>query len=247
MLSQLLLTGLALCGQDTPPAVLAPGGLSGLPSMLTADILPMDECRITLEPTLILARQGGHAAGVAAKGCWGAGDELELGAEVPVYFLDEAWDSDNPLGDITISGKYLYESVRGGTSLSLTGRLELPTGEVPRDRGAELGVGICTSTTYRLFRLSLSAEYALEGGRNPLRSKLQDFAGFDAGIGSYLSSDLLVFCSVGARTTGDLRLSAGGVYLLSGIFSIQGTASAGLDESGGQRISLGACALVSEL
>jgi hypothetical protein len=118
---------------------------------------------------------------------------------------------------------------------------------VPRDRGAELGIGICTSTTYRLFRLSVSGEYALAGGRNPLRARLRDLAAFDAGIASYLSSDLLVFCSVGARTTGDLRLSAGGVYLLSDIISLEASASAGMDDSGGQTVSLGACALVSEL
>lgn len=209
------------------------GGLSGSPSLPTTDLMPYGTLSLGCSGTVLRPHRGGSAALAELQGCTGISGNMEAGLSVPVWLSDNAWDDGAGLGDITLAAKYLYEEVRGGTALCFTGRLRLPTGEAPRDRGSEAAAGLCTSTTYRLFRFSMSAEYALGGGENPFESRIEDLAYFGCAGTSFLTSDLQAYASLSGCTTGSLSTGAGLVFSpFEGSFAWLGATAALQGEEG---------------
>jgi hypothetical protein len=208
---------LLVAGVESPAADGLPislwteNGLSGYWRVETADFLPDG-----------VFRAGGGAAAFFPGGdfglvpfhaaaTFGVDDGLEAGAVIPVYIHDSIWEG-GVFGDLSLGIKYLYESARGGTALALKASASVPTGDTPRDRGAELRVGFCTSTVYRLFRLSVDADYFAAGGSDPLDARITD--GIDVAVGgaSFVLPELQVFLAAGSRTGEDPAVSAGAVY-----------------------------------
>jgi len=135
---------------------IGPGGLSGWPGLPCSDVLETGLLRAGMSIEYF-DTDNGSILRVPLKACWGITKDLEIGGVIPVVPVDNPYDG-SIMGDITLSGGWLYEKARGGTALKFTGRLTLPTGERHRDRGAEIAFGGVTSTTFLDFRLSMSAE-----------------------------------------------------------------------------------------
>lgn len=166
---------------------------------------------------------------VTAAVCYGLSEGLEMGASVPVYASDEAWGA-GPAGDISLGVKYLYESARGGTGLAFTGSLVLPTGESPRDAGSRASAGLCTSTVYRLVRLSLAASYFAAGGDDPFSSRITDGIDFGCCAASYLDTSLQAFGGARGGTGSQPEIAAGLVYGPAGWLEAGLTASVTLED-----------------
>jgi len=208
---------------------IGPGGLSGWQGLPCSDVLETGLLRAsgTMEYT---DTGDGAVLSIPLKVCWGADKDIELGAVVPVFPVDNAFEG-SLMGDITFSGGWLYEMTRGGTALKLTGRLTLPTGEEFRDTGAELAVGGTTSTTFLDFRLSVSAEYALNGGRNPFDDTISDVMYFTLGGTSFVTTDILLSARMNGSTSSVFRAGAGAQFLLEDNLAIGGGFSLGLNDS----------------
>lgn len=207
---QLFLAAFLTAAQGQIPfGTLAGGGLSGSPAQLTADVLPDKVLALGLSGMIGWPERGGSACMAELAACVGLSGLFEAGVAVPAWFSDDSWESDHIPGDITLAAKYLYDQARGGTALSFTGRLRLPTGSAPRDRGSEAAVGFCTSTTYRLMRFSASVEYALSGAENPFEARLNDRGYFGCGGTSFLTADLEAFAGLSGCTTGSMAADAG--------------------------------------
>lgn len=169
---------------------------------------------------------------------WGVIGNLEVGGEIPVY-LDDPSDDHELLGDITAGCAWLYETARGGSSIVLRGQIRLPTGQSGRDRGAELDLGISTSTTFRLFRLQAAGSYVLNGRDNPFEDDIRDYMRFSIGGASYVTEDVQLVVSMDGSTWGELGLSGSGVFYSFDGFALFGTARLGLSGSRSGSISAG--------
>ena len=202
---------LAVCGQgdDIPPCAPAPSGLSGTQMFETTDFMPEGMLRIGLSGRADFPVAGGTAWSAPVSVCYGIAEGTEAAASIPVYISDDAWGFDERTGDLRLSAKFLYESVRGGTALALTGTMQIPSGAAGRDGGSRLGAGVVTSTTYRLFRLSIAGEYYLCGGDDPFDARLRDGAGLELGLSSFLSWQVETTAVLTADTDGSLTAGAG--------------------------------------
>lgn len=205
---------------------MGPGGLSGWPGLPCSDILEAGLLRagMSIEYT---DTDDGSILRVPLKSCWGITEDFEVGAVIPVVPVDKPYDG-SIIGDITLSGGWLYEKARGGTALKFTGRLTFPTGEKHRDTGSELAVGGVTSTTFLDFRLSLSAEYALNGGRNPFDDTISDIMYFTAGGSSFVTPDILLYAAMNGSTASMFKAGGGVQYLLQENLAIDGGINIGL-------------------
>lgn len=233
---------LAVCGQgdDIPPSAPAPSGLSGTQMFATTDFLPEDMLRIGLSGRVALPREGGSAWSAPVSVCYGLAEGIEAAASIPVYISDDAWGFSERTGDLGLHAKFLYESVRGGTALALTGMMQIPCGAAIRDGGARLGAGIVTSTTYRLFRLSVAGEYYLSGGDDPFEARLRDGAGFDLGLSSFLSWQFETAAVLEADTDGRLAAGAGLLFLPLERLVLHFSAEADMNDSECFRVQAGA-------
>lgn len=206
---------------------LGPRGLSGWQGLPCSDVLPQGSLRLGAAVEYSNTDDGTILT-VPIKGCWGAGENLEVAAVVPFVPVDDAWNG-SFTGDITVAAGWLYEETRGGTTLKLTGRITLPTGEEYRDTGGELAVGGVTSTTFRNFRLSMSGEYALNGGKNPFDEKIKDVFYFTGGGTSYITPDLLLSGALSGSTSGFFQAAAAVQFIIDESFTADCGVSAGLE------------------
>ncbi len=203
------------------------GGLSGWPGLPCSDVI---------EPALLRAGIGveyintddGSILSIPLKASWGIAEDFEVGGVVSVVPVDNAFNG-SAIGDFTLSGGWLYEKARGGSALKFTGRLTLPTGEEHRDGGAELAFGGVSSTTFLDFRLSMSAEYALNGGRNPFDDAISDVMYFTVGGSSFVTADILLYTAMNGSTSSLFKAGAGAQYQLNDDFSMDGGMNIGLD------------------
>ncbi len=195
---------------DFPCTAWTESGLSGYWHVESADFVPRGELRLGVGLGSDMPGGDFGAVPLSLAATWGAGEGLEAGARLPVYLHDSAYEGGLP-GDLSLGVKYLYETTRGGTALALKSSLSLPTGDAPRDRGAELRAGFCTSTVYRLVRLTMDFDYYAEGGQDPLDARIRD--GLDIGVGcaSFVLPDVQIFLAAGARTAHDPLLAFGAV------------------------------------
>jgi len=207
----LLIAALMAAAQGQIPFATIDGGLTAFPGQAVSDVLPGGTIAFGCSAGVGHRSEGGTTCLAELSACSGLHGGFEAGLEVPVWLADRD-RSGHALGDLTLSGKYLYEEARGGTALSFTGRLRLPTGSIPRDRGSEAAAGFCTSTTYRLFRFSASAEYALDGGGNPFQHHIDDSGHFGFGGTSFVSPDLEAFASLYGSTLGSMSAACGVVF-----------------------------------
>ncbi|MCK5131675.1 MAG: transporter [Candidatus Sabulitectum sp.] len=206
---------------------IGPGGLSGWPGLPCSDILEVGLLKAGIGIEYI-DTDNGSILRIPLKACWGVTEGLEAGAVIPVVPVDSPFGG-SVMGDITLSGGWLYEKARGGTTLKFTGRLTLPTGEKHRDTGAELAFGGVSSATFRDFRLSMSAEYALNGGRNPFDDAITDVMYFTAGGSSFVTSDILIYAGMNGSTSPVFKVGAGAQYLLYENLAVDGGLNIGLD------------------
>ncbi len=207
-----LSAGIATPPSGELPATLPTGdGLSGYWRLGTGDFLPEGSFRIGA--TMGAGMPGGDFGTVplSLSAAWGAAPGLEAGASIPVYMWDSVFE-EGPVGDLSMGVKYLYETARGGTALALKGSLTLPTGDAPRDRGAEARAGICTSTVFRLFRLSVDAGYFASGGDDPLHARITDGLDVAVGCASYVMPETQIWIGAGSRTGSDPDAAAGIVW-----------------------------------
>lgn len=207
---------------------IGPGGLSGWPGLPCSDVLETGLLRAGMCIEYV-DTDNGSILRVPLKACWGVTKDIEIGGVIPVVPVDGSYDG-SIIGDFTISGGWLYEKARGGTALKFTGRLTLPTGEKHRDRGAELALGGVTSTTFLDFRLSMSAEYALNGGRNPFNDAVTDVMYFNAGGSSYVTSDILLYTGMNGSTSSVFKAGVGAQYLLDDNLAVDGGINIGLND-----------------
>ncbi len=206
---------------------IGPGGLSGWPGLPSSDILETGLLRAGTSLEYINTDQG-TILQIPLQACWGLAENFEIGAVVPIVPIDNAF-SGSIMGDVVLSGGWLYEKARGGSALKFTGKLTIPTGEKGRDTGAQLSLGGVTSTTFREFRLSMSAEYALNGGRNPFDDTIVDLLYFTAGGSSFLTSDILLYAAVTGSTSSSFTAGGGCQYLLGNSIAVDGGLGIGLD------------------
>lgn len=195
---------------EPPPALSTDMGLTGIWRIETTDILPGGTLRMVLSPGLRVV-EAGTAAPVGLAAGWGLGEYGELGAAMPLYPVDDAWDG-GAAGDLEIGWKYLYETTRGGTGLALVAGISVPLGEPGRDAGAGLSAGVASSTVYRLVKVTFEAAYFASGGRNPFESRIVD--GLECGVAasSFVAPDVQVFAAAGSRTGRDPDAAAGAMY-----------------------------------
>ncbi len=186
-------------------------GLSGYWRIATGDFVPDGEMRLGAGAGTVMPGGDFGTVPLVMTAAWGLGQGLEAGASIPFYVHDSVFEEGLP-GDVSAGIKYLYETARGGTSLSLTGSLSLPTGDLPRDRGAEAGAGFCTSTVYRLVRLSVSAQYFANGGDDPFSARIVDGLEADIGCSSYVLPETQVWLGAGSRTGSDPVMAAGTIW-----------------------------------
>ncbi len=218
---------------------IGPGGLSGWPGLPCSDILETGQLRAGMVVKYI-DTDNGSILQIPLKACWGIEEDFEVGAVIPVVPVDGPYDG-SIIGDIVLSGGWLYEKARGGTALKLTGRIVLPTGEELRDSGAELAIGGITSTTFLDFRLSMSAEYALNGGRNPIDDTITDVMYFTAGGSSFITSDVLLHAEMRGSTFSELSIGSGAQYLLNPDFALDGGINVALNGYENFEIYTGLC------
>ncbi len=207
---------------------IGPGGLSGWPGLPSSDVLETGVLRAGMSIEYI-DTDNGSILRVPLKVCHGITEDIEVGAVIPFVPVDNSYDG-SIMGDITLSGGWLYEKARGGTALKLTGRLTFPSGEKHRDRGAELAFGGVSSTTFLDFRLSMSAEYALNGGRNPFDDTITDVMYFNAGGSSFVTSDVLLYAGMNGSTSSIFKAGAGAQYLLNDNLALDGGVNIGLND-----------------
>lgn len=207
---------------------IGPGGLSGWSGLPCSDVLETGLLRAgtTIE---FIDTDNGSILRIPMRASWGVKENFEVGAVIPLIPVDNAYDG-SAIGDIVLSGGWLYEKARGGTALKFTGKLTLPTGERHRDNGAELALGGVSSTTFMDFRLSMSAEYALNGGRNPFDGAVTDVMYFTAGGSSFVTSDILLYAGMNGSTSHTFRLGVGTQYLLKEDIAIDGGINIGLND-----------------
>jgi hypothetical protein len=206
---------------------IGPDGLSGWSGLPSSDILETGLLRAGMELQFI-STDNGTILRTPLKALWGAENNTEAGIEIPIIPVDNAYDG-SAIGDITLSGGWLYEKARGGTALKFTGRLTVPSGEENRDRGSELAFGTVTSTTFLDFRLSMSAEYALNGGRNPFDGPVVDVMYFNAGGSSFITPDILLYAAMNGSTSSKLVFGCGAEYLLTDKIALDGGIRTGID------------------
>lgn len=213
LLSMLILSaGLASVNPgDFPSSLSTPTGLSGYWRIATGDFVPDGEMRLGAGAGVLFPKEDFGTVPLVMTAAWGLGRGLEAGASIPFYIHDSVFE-EGLTGDVSAGIKYLYETARGGTSLSLTGSLSLPTGDLPRDRGAEAGVGFCTSTVYRLVRLSVSAQYFANGGDDPFSGRIVDGIEANVGCTSYILPETQVWMGAGSRTGSDPVVAAGAMW-----------------------------------
>ncbi|MBD3278372.1 MAG: hypothetical protein GF388_08735 [Candidatus Aegiribacteria sp.] len=215
------------------------GGFSGFPNLPGGEILHRDRFRLQTGLEYIEGRGSSRDLFLLPLNCtYGLGDNLELGGEVPLY-LDDGSEDGQLLGDMTVGCGWLYETARGGSMLVLHGFLRLPTGSEGRDRGTELGAGLSTSTTFRLFRLQAAVFYVLGGGYHPFENRIVDRGEFSAGGSSYITRNFRIAAGMDGSTAGELGLSCTGMYYMMERFCLLGTARIGLDGAESYSVSLG--------
>ncbi len=224
---------------DDAPAVLTDGfGFSGFPGLPTADVMPLGGLRVTAAAGYGELEGGGDIASLPLRGCWGALQDLEVCAGLPLYLDDDGMEG-GVLGNVSIGASYLYERARGGTNLVLRTRASLPTGSESRDGGSRLEAGASTGTTFRLFRVSVSGMYGLASGNDPFEDEIEDYARFVFGGSSFVSRGLQLAGSLEGSTAGELTASACCAYDLSGPLGLHGALRAGLDGPWRYRLETG--------
>lgn len=222
------------------PGTSSRGGLTGFLFLPGSEVLDTGLLRFQARlDYLRLTGDGGSRLALPLSVTWGAAENLEVGGEIPFYLDDEAEDG-SVLGDISAGCGWLYETASGGTNLVLKGELRLPTGTAGRDPGAELAVGCATGTTFRLFKLRLSAFYVLNGSRNPFEDHIDDYMRFSAGGTSYITEDLQLAASLEGTSAGSL--DAAGTLAFNPIRNTVffWTLRAGLDGPASYSMSVGA-------
>ncbi len=203
-------------------------GLSGWPGLTSSDVHETGLLRAGLSFEY-LNTDNGSILTLPMKASWGIAEDFEVGAVIPVVPMDNAYEG-SVIGDITLSGGWLYETTRGGTALKFTGRLSLPTGEQYRDRGAEIAFGGASTTTFLDFRLSMSAQYGINGDRNPFSDNITDAMYFSAGGSSFVTSDVLLYAAMNGSTSSEFRVGTGLQYLINEDLAIDGGVTAGLND-----------------
>lgn len=205
---------------------IGPGGLSGWSGLSSSDVLETGLLRASMSLQYI-DTDNGSILQIPLKACWGVSEDFELGTVIPLVPVDSPYDG-SVIGDITFSGGWLYETARGGSAIKFTGRIALPTGEQYRDPGSELAFGCVSSTTFRDFRLSMSAEYAVNGGRNPFDDNITDVMYFNAGGSSFVTPDILLYGGLNGSTSSVFRSGLGAQYLLHDNLAVDGGVTVGL-------------------
>ncbi|GEM_PF-978966 len=222
--------------EDPPGGTAALGGLSGFLFLPESKILDVGDLmfqgRLELLDTEVYSDPFFK---LPINVTWGAVKHLELGCEIPFY-PDDPSDGNNFLGDITLSCGYLYETARGGSSLTVRGNLRLPSGEEERDRGSELEVGAATATTFRLFRLHTAGSFVIAGGHDPFDGDMNDFLRFSTGGSSYICENIRLTAGMRGETTGFAGMNGSVTYYGIDRIAIFGTAEIGL--SGGENFLL---------
>lgn len=228
LLAAVALTATAAMADDPAQGTSSRGGLSGFLFLPTSEVLQEGTLRLQGRLDYIdLDSYRDAFLVLPANVTWGIAENVEVGGEMPFYLSDPS-DSDHILGDITLGGGWLYETARGGSSIVLRGMLRLPTGMSGRDRGSELDMGVCTSTTFRLFRLQAAASYVLAGGDNPFENSINDYMRFSIGGASYVSQSVQLVMAMDGTTTGNLGLSGSGVLYFFESMCLFGTLRVGL-------------------
>lgn len=212
---------------DVPNCVTTGWGLSGFPGLTTSDIMPEGMLRLQGGITYSRISDGVSSVVLPFSATWGVYRDLEVGGSLPIYADDERDSA--LLGDLQVAGKYIYETARGGTALTICGRVSIPTGREGRDPGSELGLGVGTSTTFRLFRFSGFFEYVLNGGENPFEGDIFDYSAFSTGISSFTDRDLQMFLTLNGNTVGKLIGSFGVVYGFGNDIDLSAFLDAGLE------------------
>jgi hypothetical protein len=224
MLRSLLWCSLAAAvsvAQSSCPFGLASGdGLCGYPNLPSSDVLDIGTFRIQGTFEYIDVDGEGYMLRLPLDAGYGWFENVEIAAGIPVYISDTAYD-ESFLGNLRISGGWKYETARGGSALRLSGGVSIPTGAEGRDPDVEAFLGATTSTTFRLFRLSAGAQYAVDSKRDTMR--------FTLGGASYITGDLVVHGSLSGGTSGEMNLTAGLVTSPWDNVSFSGAATAGLD------------------
>ena len=216
---------------------IGPSGLSGWQGLPSSDILETGSLRVGLSAEF-MDTDNGSILRTPVKALWGVQEDFEIAAVVPIVPLDDAYEG-SAIGDISFAAGWQYETTRGGNALKLTTRLNLPTGDEPRDTGSEIAVGGVTSTTLRDFRLSMSAEYALNGGSNPFNDDINDIMYFVVGGSSFISSDMLVTASMSGSTGSVFKAVTSLQYVISESLAADGGFSIGLNEFENFSVSAG--------
>ncbi len=228
MRKSVLILSLATVAAFSASWSIGPDGLSGWPGLPCSDVLETGLLRAGMSIEL-MDTDNGSILRIPMKASWGVKDNIEVGAVIPVIPVDSPYEG-SVIGDIVLSGGWLYEKARGGTALKLTGKLTLPTGEKYRDNGAEIALGGVSSTTFMDFRLSMSAEYALNGGRNPFDGAVTDVMYFTAGGSSFVTPDILLYAGMNGSTSSTFKVGAGAQYLLKDYLAIDGGTNIGLND-----------------
>jgi hypothetical protein len=241
ILVMIVLTLAASAFSEAPyPGTCSRGGLSGFLFLPGGEILPEGALRLQARlEYLSLHGDAGNSLTVPFTATWGVTEGIELGGEVPFYVDDEIVEG-SVMGDITGSCSWLYETANGGSSLVLHGMLTLPTGEEGRDPGTELALGVSTGTTFRLFRLQMSAFYCLNGGRKLFTDDVEDGMRFAGGGTSFLSEHLELAGALEGTTWGTLDAAATLAFSPLDETTFFGTLRTGLDGAASYSISVGA-------
>ena len=234
-----LLIMLAVCSADEFSGTVSRGGLSGFPHLPGGEVIHRDLFRLQAGLKYVNGEGSSRDLLMMPLNCtFGLSENLELGGEVPLY-LDDGSEDVQLLGDVTAGCGWLYETARGGAMLVLNGFLRLPTGSEGRDRGTELGLGMSTSTTFRLFRLQASVFYVLGGGYEPFENSLEDRGEFSVGGVSYITRNVRIAAGMDGSTAGELGLNCTGMYYFMDNFCLLGTVRAGLEGPESYSVSTG--------
>lgn len=227
MKKSIMILALATIAAYSASWSIGPGGLSGWPGLSCSDVLETGLLRAggTIH---YINTDNGSILRVPLKACWGVTEGFEVGAVIPVIPSDTPYDG-SAIGDISLSGGWLYEKTPEETAIKFTGRISFPTGEEHRDAGAELAFGGASSTTFQDFRLSMSAEYAINGGTNPFEDTIKDIMYFTAGGSSFVTSDILLYTSMNGSTSSVFKAGTGVQYLLNNDLALDGGINIGLN------------------
>jgi hypothetical protein len=234
-----LLLSLQLSADEVPTTLTDRYGFSGFPGLPSADILPVGALRVTGALDYGETEAGSGILSLPLRGCWGALEDLEVCAGLPVYLDDDGMEG-GAVGNISLGASYLYERARGGTNLLLRTRASLPTGSEARDGGARLETGVTTGTTFRLLRLSATGMYGLASGNDPFEDDVEDYMRFVVGGSSFVAAGLQLAGSMEGSTGGDLTASAFAAYDLGRELALHGGVRAGLDGPWRYRLAAGA-------